>query len=320
MSVYIDIAVSLIFIFLLLSIVVTAINEIIATLISQRPRMLLRTISVLIDEPRLRKAFYDSGIIVSAKRSSAAEAVPVSEKGHPSYIAAENFAKARTLSILAYKNGLTALDRFSYADLENAVLALPRESKIRQVLLTALSSATPPIADFEEAVSSWYDTSMDRLTGEYARHQKWIAMAVGAVLVVSLNVDIVHLTRQLQVTPALREDVVTQAISSALSAQKAACDVAGQAADQKVGCLVREIGTLTDQLTPVSIGWPDASMWQQRDGGDHFAWSRVPGKLLGWGVAIFAVSLGAPFWFDLLQKIVNIRGAGIKPDRVATRR
>jgi hypothetical protein len=30
-------------------------------------------------------------------------------------------------------------------------------------------------------------------------------------------------------------------------------------------------------------------------------------------ISVFAVSLGAPFWFDLLSKFVNIRGAGTPP-------
>jgi hypothetical protein len=31
-----------------------------------------------------------------------------------------------------------------------------------------------------------------------------------------------------------------------------------------------------------------------------------------------AVSLGAPFWFDLLNRLVDIRGSGRKPDKPAT--
>jgi hypothetical protein len=38
-------------------------------------------------------------------------------------------------------------------------------------------------------------------------------------------------------------------------------------------------------------------------------------KVLGWFVTGLALSLGAPFWFDLLGKFMNIRGAGPKPDR-----
>jgi len=37
-------------------------------------------------------------------------------------------------------------------------------------------------------------------------------------------------------------------------------------------------------------------------------------KVLGFLLAAFAISLGAPFWFDLLNKLVKLRGAGKKED------
>ena len=33
---------------------------------------------------------------------------------------------------------------------------------------------------------------------------------------------------------------------------------------------------------------------------------------LGWLITAAAVSLGAPFWFDLLGKVANLRGSGGK--------
>ena len=39
-------------------------------------------------------------------------------------------------------------------------------------------------------------------------------------------------------------------------------------------------------------------------------------RIVGWLVTIAAVSLGAPFWFDLLGKVANLRGAGrVRTDR-----
>jgi hypothetical protein len=40
-------------------------------------------------------------------------------------------------------------------------------------------------------------------------------------------------------------------------------------------------------------------------------------KLIGLLVTAFALSLGAPFWFDMLNKVVNIRSAGRAPDERA---
>jgi hypothetical protein len=38
-------------------------------------------------------------------------------------------------------------------------------------------------------------------------------------------------------------------------------------------------------------------------------------EYLGWLITAFAVSFGAPFWFDLLQNLVNLRNAGQKPQK-----
>jgi hypothetical protein len=37
--------------------------------------------------------------------------------------------------------------------------------------------------------------------------------------------------------------------------------------------------------------------------------------LAGLLVSIFAVSLGAPFWFDVLQHFMQVRAAGVSPPK-----
>jgi hypothetical protein len=34
---------------------------------------------------------------------------------------------------------------------------------------------------------------------------------------------------------------------------------------------------------------------------------------MGWLMTALAVSMGSPFWFDMLQRLINIRSAGTKP-------
>jgi hypothetical protein len=40
-------------------------------------------------------------------------------------------------------------------------------------------------------------------------------------------------------------------------------------------------------------------------------------KLLGLVLTVFAIMMGAPFWFDTLNKISNLRGTGSKPQTTA---
>ena len=53
------------------------------------------------------------------------------------------------------------------------------------------------------------------------------------------------------------------------------------------------------------LGWKTNTM-----PADTLGWLE---RILGWTLTMIAVSLGAPFWFDILNKLVNIRNAGNKP-------
>jgi hypothetical protein len=69
---------------------------------------------------------------------------------------------------------------------------------------------------------------------------------------------------------------------------------------------------------PVPLGWCKAGADQCAEGRQWPLgkdWSAWLLKLLGILITVSAVSQGAPFWFDLLQKVVNLRLAGdIPPD------
>ncbi len=54
--------------------------------------------------------------------------------------------------------------------------------------------------------------------------------------------------------------------------------------------------------------------------GIPLGWTAAPrgcewaNKIIGLILTIFAISLGAPFWFDVLNKIVSIRSVGLSPE------
>jgi hypothetical protein len=55
-------------------------------------------------------------------------------------------------------------------------------------------------------------------------------------------------------------------------------------------------------------------MWEASDSG--WNWSHLLTALFGWLITALAASLGAPFWFETLQRFVNIRGNGRLPAEV----
>jgi hypothetical protein len=68
---------------------------------------------------------------------------------------------------------------------------------------------------------------------------------------------------------------------------------------------------LTDREQEVMaqlVGWDVRSFPAQRSASWWFSW------ILGLTVTSLAVSIGAPFWFDLLNKFMNARNAGRPPE------
>ena len=39
----------------------------------------------------------------------------------------------------------------------------------------------------------------------------------------------------------------------------------------------------------------------------------ILGVFMGWALSAIAISMGAPFWFDILGKVINVRNTGPKP-------
>ncbi|MEJ0102754.1 MAG: hypothetical protein WDO19_09455 [Bacteroidota bacterium] len=90
--------------------------------------------------------------------------------------------------------------------------------------------------------------------------------------------------------------------------------IKGRIAEEKENVLrsyskdrIAEIDTLFKKINEngLPIGWNQKNWDDTRND-----WLM---SIVGWFLAAIAISMGAPFWFDLLIKLVNIRRAGIKP-------
>jgi len=103
-----------------------------------------------------------------------------------------------------------------------------------------------------------------------------------------MNADTLQAARKLWIEPTLRSTVVENA-----KGQAASPPASGQTVSDTQ---LAQLGQL--------VGWQAVVDWSA------LAWLE---RLVGWVLTICAVSLGAPFWFDTLNRIVNIRAAGKNP-------
>ena len=78
--------------------------------------------------------------------------------------------------------------------------------------LTALASDTAGgIDDLRKAIEEWFDQSMASVSGWYKRWTMAVQLGIGIVLAAALNIDTVHIARELSVNEPLRRSLATHA-------------------------------------------------------------------------------------------------------------
>lgn len=183
-----------------------------------------------------------------------------------------------------------------------------------------------PLDELRKSIEKWYNQAMDRSTGEYKRKAQGWLLALGFVLAVACNADTIRTAYVLSANESLRNVTATYAATLAGDTNAVASsnrDVLNLTATNQVA-LVELRTNLVSQLKQLQelqrLGFPLG--WT---GGDNSALNFTPYqgvgtwkyliKLAGLLATALAVSLGAPFWFDLLNKLVSLRGSG---NRIST--
>ncbi len=290
----IDVTIGLIFTYLLLALACTAINELIAGLVKRRAASLRSGIARLLDqpdvvEPRLRslsELFYAHPLIQALR-----------EDGLPSYIPAHTFALA-LMDVLApaEPNSRPKVER-----LREVVNIMPSTSSLRRSLLVHIEDSSNDIERLQGHLESWFNDTMDRVAAVYKKETQWITLGLALAIAALVNADTIRLAHALGANPALRAAVVAQA---QIYAKEASDRPAGSArpalsAEARVRESMSELGELG-----LPLGWRHFPR-------DPVEWSSA---FVGILLTSLAVSLGAPFWFDMLNKVMNIRSSGKSPN------
>jgi hypothetical protein len=194
-------------------------------------------------------------------------------------------------------------------------------------------------------VEKWFDDSMDRVSGMYKRYSQTVALVIGFFIAVILNVDSISLTLYLWQDPSVRQALASQAESFQLPPQdlKENPQKAMQNFRNQFSGLNLPIGwTLKDKNDPI-FALPNTTSgagckWSPKGSGYFgiplFRYSLTnvglfremcltpaqPDPSTNWfvklaGIIITAVAArqGAPFWFDMLKRVVNLRSTGANP-------
>lgn len=285
------------------------------------------------EDPRpgdLTRALFDHPLIRSLQTRKVRLRTGVGRLRNPQYIPSKIFAQALIDTLLpatvqpappepgtkserSMPTEREQADRDMLAALQRAVQALDDDFPAKRSLLALLGQSRDSLIRFQESVEGWYDAQMGRISGWYKRWSKVVLAIVGFAVAVLANLDTVQIAHGLYVDEPVRTAVVAQATAGTR------CQTETDPAEQRA-CVDSQVAALDVQGLPI---WYPAGCtlrdWDQVDNCWNWSPDQDPNalrfllKLLGWGLTAFAVSFGAPFWFDALSKLGSLRNAGPKP-------
>jgi len=325
-NVVLDVVIGLVFIYCLYSLFATIINEIIASAFSLRAQMLKHAIKRMLTddnenifkrsfnwifkkksnkktplEKKLFKDFFDHPLI---KYMSSGIIYKI-----PSYISSENFSKT-LLDILKGIN--TPNDDTTVQKINKKLEVLGKaagetelQSDTIKLISSFLKDAKDDLDKFREKLEKWFNDTMDRASGWYKRQTQLIILVSGFLIALGFNVNTFEIVSRLSKDKTAREQLVL--ISENYVKDRQLSDLDTNTAKRLDSLVMTAHSLYKTDIEPVnkiiSLGW---SSWNNFTKG---FWNSI----LGCFVTALAISLGAPFWFDLLSKLVKLRGTGEKP-------
>jgi hypothetical protein len=338
----VDVAIGIAFVYLFFSLICSVVNEGIAAVLSLRAKNLVAGITSLFSDSKTAdgpdgklfvQAIYEHGLVrglfkdppaaagalanIPAELSKAAQ--KLKQVTLPSYIPSGTFATALIDTIAPPTTASRSLD-----DVRKAVAALP-DNLTKEALMSLIASTKSELPEFEQKVEAWYNASMDRAAGWYKRNTQRFLLAIALVVTVALNVDTLHIALTLWNNPVARQATVDLAqkyveANPVKASSESATGTAGatpdKATEQKLLAQATTLSNLGKSL-PIPFGWsspPPAPPGAQPVAPEPSGNPLLNGfeKLIGWLITTLALSLGAPFWFDVLNKFMVVRST-IKP-------
>ena len=382
----------LILAYALLSLLVSAVAEIINGYFNERGRQLYIVISRLFNDginPNFGQLLYNNPMVANLRKDL---------NSLPQYISNPMFSQALIDTIGNYARTYTfqpeerairmvesktdpfnrfraGVEKMAHTDMKLLLLNMVEKSDA-----LGGDAIGRKLEFLDKQIQQWYKDQMDRATGWYKdlirARLRWIALGVA----LALNVNSIYLFQMLYTSPQLRNKLLPIAervadnyarllTDTTLSSQQKALRAEAMSQLQRgkadsvygprlIGLLAdirktdslafsedtqrlaayRKVTDLLDETAGLGLplgwhkgippySWEVTAADKTGNGGPPPArsnktlWQRLWEGAGHWGLYIlgilitaFSISIGAPFWFEMLLKLVNIRRAGKRPD------
>jgi hypothetical protein len=157
-----------------------------------------------------------------------------------------------------------------------------------------------------DAIEAWYDPIMQGFEERYARHMKTWAFILSAIITVMVDANLPRLYKRM----ATDEVSKNRVLNEATAIQSRYLNQIAQARAENNQPLLHELTSrLNDELDEATSSYPALGL--ELLDLDAF-WNRTTAMekvkiVLGWTLMAFLLSLGAPFWHDILQSLFGLK-------------
>lgn len=273
-STVLEVAIGLTFCYGTVALIVSTLQEALAAAFRLRANTLLAGVKSMLNDPS-----FDGlarAVYLHPLVNPHADGIGPHERtmrARPSYIDPAHFAIALVDSLWRVPG--------DFVQLAGAIETIP-DPQVKQVM-RGLYGRARDLQHFQDMLASWFDNAMARMSGAYKRRQLLVSLLLALLLAILFNIDSIHLFRTLWQQPTLAahlQDMRNVATPGALHP------------------------ALFDAMMALPIGW---TRFPPVAGADFAL------QVAGWLVTASTALFGAPFWFDLMQRVVRMRSTGVRP-------
>jgi hypothetical protein len=321
-----EVAIGLVFVWLVISVATMETQNRISTFLNWRADHLEGSILSMLKDRELVEKFYDHPLIKELFYKDKNGEYKKDKKGkiyRPGYIPKTTFATVALEVIMnAGREGeQVPVDTMSIKQVTESMKSLahknPNLADMTPYLFPGIDKARwnldEKISEYRKNTENWFDDVMTQTSGWYKIRAQWLAFWIGLALAIVLNIDTIQIAQKLWQEPTARAVLVARAQVEAQSEAPS-----GSISFDTAKSLNIPIGWTTTPLDGKDCGMAGIYNHQFfiRSAGECLAVTSLPAFNNGWGIFVklfgylisaAAAAQGAPFWFDMLRKLVSTR-------------
>lgn len=187
-------------------------------------------------------------------------------------------------------------------------------------ILYTLLNESANIKELKSSFANWYDDYTERTSGWFVKRMKKWTLMLSVLVTLVFNIDSIEIIKTIWNNDDVRTQLVYEAaVQKWIESDTTNAELSGA----ELSDLKQSLDTIPQFLGYYGLpfGWKTKGQFieESKDNEGKCYAGLLLGTIrwltiLGWIITIFALTMGAPFWFNLMNKFINMRSEDKKPE------